>query len=147
MMLSGEYRHSVDAKNRVSVPAKLRDDLGPEFMILRSIRSKCLRFYSIPAWEEYVEPLKKLPRELSEKTFRYLYRDSVKVSPDSLGRVLIPQSLLDFAGIQPDSAGNRNAVVVGCGDFGEIWSEEEYAKCMAELNVDEIRRALEESGL
>ena len=76
-MLSGEYRHSVDAKNRVSVPAKLRDDLGAEFIILRSIRGTCLRFYSLPAWEEYVEPLKKLPRELSEKTFRL---DSAKLA-------------------------------------------------------------------
>jgi MraZ protein len=43
-MLSGEYRHSLDAKNRLSIPSKLRDELGEDFMIVRSIRGKCLRF-------------------------------------------------------------------------------------------------------
>jgi DNA-binding transcriptional regulator/RsmH inhibitor MraZ len=69
------------------------------------------------------------------------------VSPDSLGRVLLTKGLLDFAKIEADEAGNRNVVIVGCGDFGEIWSEELYNKHVSEMDIDEIRRSLEESGL
>ena len=146
-MLSGEFHHSIDAKNRVSVPSKLREELGGEFMVVRSLRGDCLRFFSIPAWKEYIEPLKKLPRAVSEKTFWFLYHDAAQVSPDSLGRVLLTKGLLDFAKIEADAEGNRNVVIVGCGDFGEIWSESLYNKHVEEMDIDEIRRALEESGL
>ena len=143
-MLSGEYRHSLDAKNRVSVPAKLREELGENFMIVRSVRGTCLRFYSAEAWKEYVEPLKKLPRKVSEDTFWFLYRDAAQVTPDSLGRVLLPNGLLDFAKIGEDE---RNVVIVGCGDFGEIWSEKLYDERVSSMDLDAIRAALEESGL
>ena len=146
-MLSGEFHHSIDAKNRVSVPAKLREELGSEFMVVRSLRGECLRFFSLPAWKEYIEPLKSLPRAVSEKTFWFLYHDAAQVSPDSLGRVLLTKGLLDFAKIEADSEGNRNVVIVGCGDFGEIWSEESYEARVSGIDVDAIRRALEESGL
>ncbi len=148
-MLSGEYRHSLDAKNRVSVPAKLREELGEDFMIVRSVRGNCLRFYSASAWQEYIEPLKKLPRKVAEDTFWFLYRDAAQVTPDSLGRVLIPNGLLEFAGITPkaEEGANRTLMIVGCGDFGEIWSESLYHKHISEMDIDEIRRSLEESGL
>ena len=146
-MLSGEFHHSIDAKNRVSVPSKLREELGAEFMVVRSLRGECLRFFSIPAWKEYIEPLKKLPRAVSEKTFWFLYHDAAQVSPDSLGRVLLTKGLLDFAKIEADEEGNRNVVIVGCGDFGEIWSEKLYNEHVAEMDIDAIRRSLEESGL
>ena len=147
-MLSGEYRHSLDAKNRVSVPAKLRDELGENFMIVRSIRGTCLRFYSAEAWKEYVEPLKRLPRKVAEDTFWFLYRDAVQVTPDSLGRVVLPVGLRDFAKIsQKAEAGDRNLVIVGCGDFGEIWSEALYDQRVAGMDLEAIRQALEESGL
>ena len=147
-MLSGEYRHSLDAKNRVSVPAKLREELGENFMIVRSVRGNCLRFYSAEAWKEYVEPLKKLPRKVAEDTFWFLYRDAAQVTPDSLGRVLLPTGLLEFAQIpQKSEDGDRNLVIVGCGDFGEIWSEKLYDERVSGMDLEAIRRALEESGL
>lgn len=140
-MLSGEYKHTLDAKNRVSVPAKLREQLGETFIIVRSIRGKCLKFYSLTAWEAYIEPLKKLPRKVSEDTFWFLYHDAAYVSPDTLGRVLLPNGLLEFANIQ------KEVVIVGCGDFGEIWSDTLYEERVKAIDPEEIRRALEESGL
>ena len=146
-MLSGEFHHSIDAKNRVSVPAKLREELGSEFMVVRSLRGECLRFFSIPAWKEYIEPLKKLPRAVSEKTFWFLYHDAAQVSPDSLGRVLLTKGLLDFAKIEPDEAGNRNVVIVGCGDYAEVWAEELYVATVEQEDQAAIRDALEACGL
>ncbi|MBQ9802789.1 MAG: hypothetical protein IJW51_06950 [Clostridia bacterium] len=148
-MLFGEYRHSLDAKNRVSVPAKLRDELGENFVIARSLRGKCLRFYSAAAWEEYVKPIKEMARKNSEDIFWYLYHDAAQVTPDSLGRVLIPNSLLEFAGValKAEEGATRTLAIVGCGDFGEIWLEQNYDARVASIDLDAIRRALEESGL
>ncbi len=144
-MLFGEYHHSVDPKRRVSVPAKLREDLGDDIMVVRSIRGQCLRFFSMPAWKEYIEPLKKLDRKIAEQTYWFLYHDAVKATPDSLGRILLTEGLLKFAGVDAEKEESRNVVLVGCGDYGEIWSEELYSK--REIDPEAIRLALEESGL
>lgn len=146
-MLSGEFHHSIDAKNRVSVPAKMREELGTEFMVARSVRGKCIRLFSLAEWEEYIAPIKQMDRAQSERVYWYLYHDAAKVSPDSLGRILLTKTLLDFAEIAPDEEGNRNVVVVGCGAWGEIWSEECYAAHVAEMDPEAIRRALESYGL
>ena len=144
-MLFGEYHHSVDPKRRISVPAKLREDIGGDIMVVRSIRGKCLRFFSIPAWKEYIEPLKNLPRKEAEQTYWYLYHDAVKGTPDSLGRLLLTDGLLKFIGVDVEKEESRNVVLVGCGDYGEIWSEEEYNA--REIDPEAIRLALEGFGL
>lgn len=147
-MLFGEYRHTLDAKNRVSIPSKLRDELGENFMIVRSIRGNSLRFYSAEAWEKYIEPLKALPRKDMEKFFLFIYRDATQTTPDSLGRVLLPTGMLSYigAGVKPE-VGNRNLVIVGCGDYGEIWAEDKYAEYVDSMDLGEIRDVLEANGL
>ena len=52
-MLTGEFRHSLDAKNRIFMPAKLREELGETCMIARAIREKCLKVYSLEGWAAY----------------------------------------------------------------------------------------------
>ena len=140
-MLSGEYRHILDAKNRIFIPAKYREELGESFMVTRSFRGRFLCFYSMEAWNEYVSSLKGAPRKDTEDPIRYLYRMAADLTPDSQGRVLLPQALVDFAGI------TKNAVVVGCGDYGEIWAEDKYDAMVAGENVDAIRDILEKLGL
>ncbi len=140
-MLSGEFRHVLDSKNRIFIPAKYREELGESFMVTRSIRGSFLCFYSMKAWEEFIAPLKSVPRKTSEDTLRYLYRTAADVTPDVQGRILLPQQLVDHAGI------NKNAVVIGCGDYGEIWSEENYNAKIENENADGIREALELLGL
>lgn len=140
-MLSGEFRHVLDSKNRIFIPAKYREELGESFMVTRSIRGSFLCFYSMKAWEEFIAPLKSVPRKTSEDTLRYLYRTAADVTPDAQGRILLPQQLVGHAGI------NKNAVVIGCGDYGEIWSEENYNAKIENENADGIREALELLGL
>jgi MraZ protein len=146
-MFTGEFEHSVDSKNRIFVPAKFREELGESFMVVRDIRGPILKLYSLEEWEKYLAPIRAQERRIAEKALRYLHRNAAQVSPDSLVRVLLTKGLLDFAKIEADEAGNRNVVIVGCGDFGEIWSEELYNKHVSEMDIDEIRRSLEESGL
>ena len=69
-MLGGEFRHSLDSKNRIFVPAKLRDELGASFIIAKDIREKCLKAYSLAGWEKYTAPLREQNRRLSEKILR-----------------------------------------------------------------------------
>lgn len=149
-MLLGEFYHTLDNKNRVSVPASMRGELGNNFMVVRSLRGKCLRVFSGAAWEEYIEPLKHKERKVSEPTLWYLYHDAMQVTPDTLGRIRISKELLAFIGMNPDeTCADRNAemVVVGCGDYSEIWSKEQYENHVQEMDMSAIVRALEESGL
>ena len=140
-MLQGEYNHSIDAKNRMFIPAKYREDLGAAFIIFRSIRKNYIKVMSMNEWENFVAPIKALPRKDSEETLRFLNRNAAQVSPDAQGRILIPQALVDHAQIV------KNAVVVGCGDYAEIWAEEIYNASVEVENQEAIRNTLESYGL
>ena len=140
-MFGGEYRHNKDSKNRVFMPAKLREELGETFVIAKDIREKCLKVYSLVGWEEYIAPLKQQNRKLSEKVIRYLHSSLVQVTPDSQGRIVLPQELINHAGI------DRNVVFVGCCDYAEIWSDTEYDKLKGSEDIAAILAELESLGL
>lgn len=140
-MLFGEFNHSIDAKNRMFIPAKYREELGLAFVIFRSIRGNYIKVMSMNEWESFVAPIKALPRKTAEETLRFLNRNAAQVSPDAQGRILIPQALIEHAQIL------KNAVVVGCGDYAEIWAEELYHTSVEAEDQEAIRNALEECGL
>ena len=146
-MLLGEYHHSLDAKNRVSIPAKFREELGEKFIIVRNIRKSCLCMYSAEEWARYVEKCKQMPVKVVEKAFEFYYHGAINGTPDSLGRVLMSATLLEHAEISVAEDGNRSLVFVGCGDYGEIWSEENYSRHMAELDIDALRLALDRKSV
>ena len=56
-MFSGEFKHSLDTKNRLFIPAKHREELGESFMVAKSIRENCLKVYSMAEWEEYISQI------------------------------------------------------------------------------------------
>lgn len=140
-MFSGEFRHTLDTKNRLFIPAKHREELGESFMVAKSIRENCLKVYSMEEWKEYIDPILKLDRKASEAILRTLHRDAAQVSPDSQGRIVLPASLVEYAGI------TKGAVVVGCGKYAEIWSEDNYAAVVENENMQDIRNLLEYYGL
>ena len=140
-MLSGEFRHILDTKNRLFIPAKHREELGESFMIVRSIRENCLQVYSMEEWEKYIEPIKKMDRKDSERILRTLHRNAVNVSADTQGRVTLSTSLIEHAQI------TKCAVVVCCGTYAEIWSEEIYEKALEEEDLEDIKSVLESFGL
>ena len=69
-MLYGEFSHTVDAKNRMFVPAKYREELGETFVIFRSIRGNYIKMLSLGEWENYIAPIKALPRKDAEATLQ-----------------------------------------------------------------------------
>ena len=143
-MLSGEFRHNIDPKNRLFIPAKHREELtlGNEcFMVAKSIRENCLKVYSMSEWEEYISPIRKMERKDSEKILRALHKDAAQVSPDSQGRIVLPPTLVQYAGIV------KGAVIVGCGAYGEIWAEEAYEAMLEEENLEGMKELLESYGL
>ncbi|MBE6592662.1 MAG: division/cell wall cluster transcriptional repressor MraZ [Ruminococcaceae bacterium] len=141
LMFSGEFKHTLDLKNRLFIPAKHREELGESFMVAKSIRENCLKVYSMAEWEDYISPILKMERKASEAILRALHRDAAQVSPDSQGRIVIPAALVEYAGI------SKSAVVVGCGKYAEIWSEENYNAMVAEENIADIKDLLESYGL
>ncbi len=140
-VLSGEFRHTLDPKNRLFIPAKHREELGESFMVARSIRESCLQVYSLEEWEKYIEPIKKMDRKDSEKILRALHRNAAQVSPDSQGRIVLPVALIQHAQIV------KGTVVVGCGGYGEIWAEEIYDRTMEEEDLEDVKNVLESFGL
>ncbi|MBQ1262155.1 MAG: division/cell wall cluster transcriptional repressor MraZ [Clostridia bacterium] len=140
-MLGGEYRHGMDAKNRVFIPAKLREELGQTFIVAKDLREKCLKVYSQAEWDRYLAPIKNQERRLAERVLRFLSASMTQVTPDSQGRILLPKDLAQYAEIEHD------VVVVGCYDYAEIWAEEAYSRLKENEDVEEMIRELESFGL
>lgn len=139
-MFLGEFKHNLDAKKRIFIPAKFREELGETFVIAKVFRGNCLRVCSIEEWEKYIEPILAMNRNASEGILRKLHRRAIQVTPDAQGRVVI-SDLVPFAKIE------KNAVIIGCGHYAEIWAEEEYEAMLNEEDDDDMLEALEAIGL
>lgn len=140
-MLSGEYRHNLDPKNRIFIPAKHRDELGESFVVAKSIRERCLRVYSTEEWKEYIRPITSLEGKDRDRIIRALSRNAAQVTPDSQGRIVLTPDLIGYAQIV------KGAVVVGCGGYAEIWSDESYAAMVEDEDLGSMKELLESFGL
>lgn len=138
-MLFGNYKHSIDKKGRVSVPAKFRDELGESFMIcLDYTGSCCLRAYSMQSWEKLVEQIALLPNVKSTKVRRYLYANAFNVELDSLGRILIPATLREQVKLESE------AQIVGVDAYLEIWNTELWANENEVTTSESVAQIMEE---
>lgn len=117
-MLIGEYRHTIDPKKRLSLPAKFRQEIGKKVVITRGLEN-CLFVYTIKAWKEKVEKLLQLPMgQADSRGFsRFMLAGAVETEVDSLGRVLVPDFLRDFGNLKGTVA------VIGVGERIELWDE------------------------
>ena len=120
-MFMGEYRHSLDAKNRMIIPAKFRDELGNTFVVTKGLDG-CLTVYTSSQWTKIIEQLEKLPTTKKEarQYVRYLTSKASECELDGQGRIQLPQVLVAAADIK------KICVVVGAADHVEIWSEERW---------------------
>lgn len=122
-MLIGEFSHSMDAKRRLPMPARLRDALGKQVVITRGLE-QCLFVYPMGTWTEFSEKLNKLPMsQASARSFaRLMLSGAVETELDTLGRVLIPDYLAKHAQLKKD------VVVIGVGSRLEVWDKEAWHK-------------------
>ena len=139
-MLTGKYNHSLDTKNRIIIPAKLKEQLGVKITIMRG-SDRCLTMYSAEEWESYAQKISELPKTQVREITRYLYSNSIEVQPDAQGRVMLSPDMLAFAGI------TRNVITVGCGKYAEIWSEEVWNEKNLDKEPDNFTEMLLELGL
>ncbi|MBQ9415236.1 MAG: division/cell wall cluster transcriptional repressor MraZ [Clostridia bacterium] len=139
-MFIGSYRYALDSKNRVSVPAKLREELGSDLVLVRDIRQHCLRVYTPEQWRERVAEISKMPARVADAALRKLNSSACELSADTQGRILIPSSLLGLVNIKKD------IVFVGFVNYAELWGAEEYDAYMGAEDFDSLKDTLEEFG-
>ena len=127
-MLIGEYSHAIDAKGRMIVPAKFREDLGFSFIITRGLDG-CLYGYPQDQWKQLQDKLKQLPQSKKEsRAFtRFFYSAATEVEFDKQGRINIPQTLRGHAQLE------KNCRIIGVSDRIEIWSEDRWLSFAEEV--------------
>lgn len=144
IMLIGEYKHAIDAKKRISLPAKFRRELGKKAVITRGL-DKCLFVYSLEEWKKVAETLSSLSTgQADSRNFgRLLLAGAVDVEIDSLGRILIPDYLKNYAELK------EKAVVAGVYKRIEIWDEKRWEefKSGVEEKADLLAEKLGELGV
>ena len=127
-MLMGEYRHALDAKGRLFMPAKLRDDLGEKFIATRGI-DKNLFVFSYEEWVAFTQKLRSVPMtDPSAQAFiRLIIGGACECEVDKQGRFLLPQNLREYAGLDKDT------VITGLISRVEIWAADKWDGYKAEF--------------
>lgn len=142
-MFIGEYTHSIDAKGRVIVPAKYRDELGDKFYVTKGFDGNLI-VYTSENWVAFMDKLNALPKS-NEKVrafIRIFAAAAIECEPDNNGRISITPALREFACL------SKEIVSVGAGDTIEIWDKERYAQFQAENTYDaSVIDALKEFGI
>ncbi|WP_125766578.1 division/cell wall cluster transcriptional repressor MraZ [Lapidilactobacillus wuchangensis] len=138
-MLMGEFHHTIDAKGRLIMPAKFRNELGDNFVLTRGMDG-CLFGYPLAKWQQLEEKLDQLPltKKDARAFVRFFYAAAAEQEIDKQGRINIAKPLLEFAHLQ------KSCVVVGVSDRIEIWDETLWQQFNqeAEANFDDISENL-----
>ena len=135
-MLIGQYQHNIDAKNRVIVPAKFREDLGERFYVTKGLDG-CVFVLSEEGWKRLQDKIVAMPMSKARQLQRFFFSGAAEVEPDKQGRILIPQPLRDYASIEKD------VTFIGTGDRAEIWSTECWTQFNDNLTEDSIAEAMD----
>ncbi len=142
-MLIGEYKHNLDPKKRLAIPARFRKEIGEKVVVTRGL-DQCLFVYPLAEWEKEAERLSSLPIGASDKRnfARLSFSGATDVEIDALGRILIPDYLKNFAGLK------EKVIIVGVYRRLEIWDEENWKiyKERMEKQTDVLAEKLGEQG-
>ena len=141
-MFMGRYKHTIDPKGRLSIPSKYREILGDEFVVSKGMDG-CLFVYANDAWKAFEEKLASLPlinRE-ARQFARFFLSGAQYVTVDKQGRILMPQDLREFAGLEKD------VVLAGAGGRIEIWSLEKWNENTDQTDIDQISQGMMDLGL
>ena len=125
LMFMGEYSHTIDPKGRLIIPSRFRDELGDEFVLTKGLDG-CLSIYPRNEWEAFEQKLSDLA-SLCEL--------------DKQGRILVPATLREYAGLEKDVVltGNINRI--------EIWSKQKWSENSSYDDMDAIAEGLQDMGI
>ena len=135
--MTGEFQHNLDSKGRLSIPARLREELGNVFYVTLSM-DKCLAAYSAESWQSFTDRVDEMPY-VKQRKMRPLFAYAAKCEMDAQGRILIPQNLREYAGLI------KNVTVVGCNNHAEFWDSENWNEINnIEMTPENIAAVMEE---
>ncbi len=141
-MFMGEYNHTVDEKGRLIIPSKFREELGDEFVVTKGLDG-CLFVYAPSEWTLLEEKLKALPltNKDARAFVRFMLAGAAQVEPDKQGRILLPQVLRTFAGLDKD------VVLIGVASRIEIWNKDKWDDASMAGDMDEIAEKMADLGI
>ena len=146
-MLIGEYIHTIDEKNRVSLPVKFRKEMGKKIIITPGL-DQCLFIFTIKEWSKVSKRLSDSDSDLSflkadKRSFnRFMFGRAAEIEVDSIGRILIPDFLKERIGLK------NSAAIIGVEDRVEVWSEKTWSaqKEIVEKQAEQLAEKLGNEG-
>ncbi|HHW68769.1 MAG TPA: division/cell wall cluster transcriptional repressor MraZ [Tenericutes bacterium] len=130
-MFMGEYHHTIDDKGRLTIPSKLRYDLGESFIVTRGLDG-CLFVYPKDEWKNIVNKYKELPNTKDARNFmRFFLSGAIECEFDKQGRINITLPLTTYADL------TKECIIIGVNDRLEIWSKERWESFIFE-NEDNL---------
>jgi MraZ protein len=132
-VFTGEYRHTVDEKGRIAIPARFRVELAQGAHVTKWIDG-CLALFPRAEWEILAERTAGLPvTNPDARTFRrLLFGSAFEVEPDRQGRFVLPSALREFAGLGAD------VVIVGLRNHLELWSPQQWDQYSQQMDQPEV---------
>ena len=143
-MFLGEYQHSIDAKGRVIIPAKFREDLGEEFILTKGLDG-CLFVYPMDQWKELEQKLKSLPlTQKDARAFaRFFFAGASEGELDKQGRVMIAPQLREYGNLSKD------IMIIGVANRLEIWDVDKWQQYNddGDLSFEQLAETMGQYGL
>ena len=142
-MFMGEYSHTIDTKGRLIIPSKFREELGETFVVTKGLDG-CLFVFSDEEWKAFEIKLKSLPltNKNARQFARFFVAGATPCELDNQGRILLPATLREFAGLEKD------VVLTGMLNRIEIWSKEKWNEnnSLDDVAMDEIAEQMTDLG-
>ena len=141
-MFMGEYNHSIDAKGRLIIPSKFRDMLGDEFVVTKGLEG-CLFVFEKYDFESFMDKLnEKSDLEAKvRKIKRFFVSGAQEMEPDKQGRMLVPPTLREYAGLE------KEVVFAGVGGHIEIWDKSKWDDVTSFDDINDIAEELSNIGI
>lgn len=120
-MLMGDYRHSLDSKNRIIIPSRFREELGDTFVVSVGLDG-CLSIYTVEQWEKLLSNVISMPFTKTDVRLltRHMTSNAITCEVDAQGRIQLPSKLVMAANLL------KKCAIIGAADHVEIWSEERW---------------------
>ena len=143
-MFMGEYSHTIDTKGRLIIPSRFREELGETFVVTKGLDG-CLFVFSDEEWKAFEIKLKSLPltNKNARQVARFFVAGATPCELDKQGRILLPATLREFAGLEKD------VVLTGMLNRIEIWSKDKWNEnnSLDDVAMDEIAEQMTDLGL
>ncbi len=136
----GKYKHTIDAKNRIFLPAKYREELGSEVVVAKSITGDCLRVYTSAGWDKFEAKVLALPEIEDYDVSFWLTTNAERTHVDDQGRIAILPDYRAHANL------DKEIISCGRGEYLEIWDAAAFESMQASVDISKLREVLRKRG-